>query len=671
MLLFLLVLAVFFPALRNDFINYDDNGYVTANAWVQNGLSAANLGHAFRTTEIAYWHPLTWVSHLADVEFFGRKAWGHHLTSVLLHALNALLVFVVLRKLTGEVGRSWMVAALFGLHPLHVESVAWVAERKDVLSTFFLLVAVWCYAQWIRQRVGQRPRAALAYWGSLLGFAAGLMSKPMVVTLPGLLLVLDFWPLNRWERRPDGTASGSLGRLFVEKIPFFVLAVAAGAVTVWAQSALGTLQSMEKYSWATRLANALVSYVRYLEKCFYPSGLAVFYPYPAQQPVALVIFAVILLTGITAAVVVGRKKKPYLLMGWLWFLGTLVPVIGFVQVGGQAMADRYSYVPLIGIFVAAVWGAADLFKNMPDRRTGRAIASGAVLVACATLTVRQLGYWRNSLTLFRHALAVTENNWTAHFCLGYFYAQSPATAAEAIAEYRTTLEIAPRFAEAHFSLGAMLARKPDTLAEAVSEYQAALRLNPRYFDAQYALTKALAQMPGRLADAIAAGEAAVRLAPDNSDAHNDLADLLAQVPENGEEAVAEYRAVLRLRPDLVEIHNNIGLVLASQPGRLPEAIAEYETALRAKPDFAEAHLNLANALARTPDRQAETIAEYEAALRLKPDYFEAEFNLGLFLSSLPGRSPEAIAHFEVALRIKPDLEAARVMIRRLQFGAGQ
>jgi len=661
-----MVLAVFLPIVRHEFICYDDNGYVTANAWVQNGLTWANVGRAFSTTEIAYWHPLTWISHLVDVELFGLKPWGHHLTSALLHAVNALLVFVVLHKMTGAVWRSWFVAALFGLHPLHVESVAWVAERKDVLSTFFWLLAIWSYARWTSQRAAHRPRVFACYGLSLLCFAAGLMSKPMVVTLPCVLLLLDYWPLNRWGRNAAGASAASPAQLFVEKIPFFALSGAASIVTVWAQASLGTIQTIARNPWTTRVANALVSYAGYLGKCFYPAKLAVFYPYPAQLAVWPAVFAGTLLTGLTVAAVVLRKKKPYLLAGWLFFVGTLVPVIGLVQVGDQAMADRYSYVPLLGVFIIVVWSVADVTRGWARRSLLLGPTMAAVLAALAALTNRQLGYWRDSPTLFHHALAVTENNWCAHFCLGYYFALFPSHESEAIAEYRAAVGLAPRFAEAHFSLGTVLARTPGSLPEAVAEYRAALRLNPRYVEAHAALGKALVQLPGRLADAATEFGAAARLAPDNFDVWNDLADTLAQLPERLADAVAAYRSVLRLRPDWVEIHSNLGLVLAQIPGRLPEAIAEYETVLRTKPGFAEAHNNLANALVQVPGRSSEAIAEYETALRLRPDYYEARFNLGTFLSTLPGRRRDAIVQFETALRIKPDFEPARVMLERLR-----
>ena len=662
----MVVLVVFLPVLRHGFICYDDNGYVTANPQVQSGLNWTSLGWAFHAVGVAYWHPLTWISHLIDVDFYGLNPRGHHLTSALLHAVNALLVFVVIRELTGAFWRSWFVAALFGLHPLHVESVAWVAERKDVLSTLFWLLSIWCYTRWIRQRAKRTPRAGVMYGLSLLFFAAGLMSKPMVVTLPCVLLLLDFWPLNRWGRSPADAASVPLGRLLMEKLPFFSLSVAASIVTVSGQSSIGAILTIDRIPWLTRVANALVSYVVYLEKCFYPARLAVFYPYPERPPVWAAAFSGALLVGLTLTALVLWRKKPYLITGWLWYLGTLVPVIGFVQVGGQAMADRYSYVPLLGIFIAGAWAVADWTRDWARRSYVLGPAAGAVLAASVVLTSRQLGYWQNSETLFRHALAVTENNWCGHMGLGYALAEDPARLDEAITEYRASVRLLPNYAEPHFSLGAVLARKPDGLAEAIAEYQTAVRIRPDYLQAHAALAKALAPLPSRLADAAAEYESAVRLAPDDPDLHNNLADLLAQLPERLPEAITEYRTVLRLRPDWVEVRSNLGNILQSIPGRLTEAIAEYQMVIRAKPDFAEAHNNLANALAQMPDRLAEAGAEYEAAIRVRPGYFEAEYNYGVLLSRMPGRIPEAIGHFEAALKIKPDLAPARTMLDQLR-----
>ena len=657
-ILFLLALVVYLPAVRHGFINYDDNGYVYESSWVPHGLTWANLRQAFRSADLSYWHPLTWVSHLCDVELYGLNPGGHHLTSILIHALNTLLVFVVFRRMTGATWRSWLVAALFGLHPLHVESVAWVAERKDVLSTLWWLTALWCYVRWTEDMKAARPLAWRFYGLALAAFAAGLLSKPMVVTFPCVLLLFDFWPLGRQER-------GVL-RLLGEKLPFFALSAASAFVTYKTQADLATVAPLTEFPLAARLANAVYSYATYLGKGFWPTNLAVFYPYSNSLPLTVVVPAGIVLGVVSVLAVLEGKKAPYLLIGWLFFLGTLVPVIGLVQVGAQAMADRYSYVPLLGIFVALIWGAAEECRRRMVRPAVVASVVAAMLVGLTLTTIRQLQFWQNSETLFTHALAVTQNNWIARQCLGYYYAERPADLDRAIAQYRAMVEIVPRYAPSHFSLGAVLARRPEGQVEAAAEYEQALQLNPRFPSAAAALGRILRALPGRQADAAAALAEAVKLAPADADLREDLADLLAALPGRQAEAVEAYRAVLLLRPDWVEVHSNLGLVLAQLPGRLPEAVTEYEAVLRARPDFAGVHNNLANALMQLPGRTAAALAEYEAAIRLEPQNFEFRFNYALLLSSLPGRQADAIAQLESVLRLKPDLEPARLLLMRLR-----
>jgi tetratricopeptide (TPR) repeat protein len=654
--LFLIVLAVYLPAVRHEFIDYDDNGYVYENDWVRHGLTWSNIGRAFRTADLAYWHPLTWISHLCDVELYGLNPGGHHLTSVLIHALNTLLVFVVFRRMTGATWRSWLVAALFGLHPFHIESVAWVAERKDVLSTLWWLAALWCYARWAEETKAGRPRAWRFYGLSLAAFAAGLMSKPMVVTFPCVLLLFDYWPFDRLRR--------GVVWLLLEKVPFFALSIISAILTVRAQADLATVAPLTEYPWTGRLANAVYSYALYVGKCFWPTDLAVFYPYLNHLPAGAVAVSVMVLVGISAAAVITWKKAPYLLTGWLFFLGTLVPVIGFVQVGAQAMADRYSYVPLLGIFVAFIWGAGEV-----GRRISPAIMASVAAMTLALLTfatARQLRFWQNSEALFRHALDVTANNWVAHECLGYYYAQRPADLDQAIAEYLAMVQLVPGYAPAHFSLAAVLARRPEGQAEAAAEYAKALSINPRLPSAAAALGRILRTVPGRQTEAAAALTAAVQLAPTDSDLREDLADLLAAMPDRQTDAAEAYRAVLQLRPDWVEVHSNLGLVLSQLPGHLPEAVAEYETVVRAKPEYAGAHNNLANALGQLPGRSADALTEYETALRLEPQNYEFRFNYALLLARLPNRQPDAIAQFEAVLRLKPDLEQAREQLARLR-----
>jgi len=624
--LFALVAGVFLPALNHGFITYDDPTYVTENAHVTGGLTWAGVKWAFRSTEASNWHPLTWLSHMEDCQVYGLRPWGHHLTSVLLHAIDAVLLFAVLRKMTGAPRRSLFVAALFGLHPLHVESVAWVSERKDVLSTAFWMLVLWAYARRAELARAGRPGAPAFYGLSLLFFALGLMCKPMLVTLPFVLLLLDYWPLGRW------TGPGTTARwaLLLEKIPFLALSTAASAVTLIAQQGGEAVASVADYPLPLRLANALIAYCRYLGKCFVPAKLAVFYPYFAEQPpFRETLLACAFLGAVTAAAMALARRRPYLLVGWLWFVGTLVPVIGLVQVGGQPMADRYSYVPLIGVFIMATWAVGDATASLPRRRAALGAAAGAVLACLAVMTSRQLAFWRDGTSLFRHALAVTENNWVAHANLSATLAKSSPT--EAGAEFQEAVRILAALAETHDRKGVELERTPGRSSEAIREFRTAVRIMTDLPAPHYNLGLALADVPGGLP-----------------------------------EAVEEFRAALRLRPDFVEAHYNLGIALAKTPGRLPEAAEEFRTAARLRPGFAGAHYNRGLALARMPGRLPDAADELQTVVSLRPDMAEAHLSLGLVLAGIPGQADGAIAQFEAALKADPGLSQAREMLARLR-----
>jgi protein O-mannosyl-transferase len=624
-LLFIVVAGVFMPAATHDFITYDDPVYVTGNAHVTNGLTWDNLKWAFRSTEASNWHPLTWVSHMADCQLYGLHAWGHHLTSVLLHALNALLLFAALRRMTGAVWRSLFVAALFGLHPLHVESVAWISERKDVLSTTFWMLVLWAYARRAEIARSRDPGAAACYVLALLFFALGLMCKPMLVTLPCVLLLLDAWPLLRWK----GATTSARWMILAEKIPFVALSAAACAVTLYAQGGGGTVGSMEDFPLPVRIANALISYCRYLGKCFVPVKLGIFYPFFAEQPsLWKPVTAALLLAAITVLAAMLARRRPYLLVGWLWYLGTLVPVIGLVQVGGQSMADRYSYIPLIGIFLMVVWvagDAADRF-NLGSRAVGP--AAGTILFAVALVTCRQLGFWKDGATLFRHTIAVTKDNWVAHANL--YATLSKTSSPEAGAEFQETVRILASFADSYDKKGAALERTPGHTDEALKDYRTA-----------------------------------IRIMPDLPIPHDILGMALAKTPGGLPEAIEEFRTAVRLKPDFAGAHYNLGTALAKTPEGRTEAITEYESSTILDPDNFQGHYNLGFLLSAIPGRETEAVSEYEAAIRLKPDYYPARFNLGLVLSAMPDRTDEAIAQFEAVLRARPDLTQARQMIERL------
>ena len=443
---------------------------MTENAHVRTGFSADTVGWAFSTGACGNWHPLTWMSHALDCQIFGLNPVGHHLVSVALHAANAALLFLALHALTGAVWRSAAVAALFAVHPLHVESVAWVAERKDVLSTFFGLLALLAYARDKRL-------------GVIATFALSLMSKPMMVTLPFVLLLLDRWPLDRWS----GTVPPAA--LIREKLPLFAMAGASCVVTVLVQQKGGAVQPLEFVSPATRLANAAVSYVAYLAKAFWPVSLAPLYPLAKSIPVGTTIGAVAILTAVTVGVLLARKSAPYLAAGWLWYLGMLVPVIGIVQVGVQSIADRYTYLPLAGIFVMVVWGAVDLAARAAIPRAVPATAAALALAACAVLTWRQVPRWRDSVTLFEHTLAVTSGNYIMHCDLGIVLLRDNRID-EGVAHLEEARRIRPDHAPTLSALG-VVAVSRGRLDEAEALFRAALRSNPHFSGAQQNLRKVL------------------------------------------------------------------------------------------------------------------------------------------------------------------------------------
>jgi tetratricopeptide (TPR) repeat protein len=453
-------LALFAPAYSAGFVNYDDPDYVTANPHVQGGLTGPNVAWSFKTTHAANWHPLTWLSLQLDATVYGSEsAAGFHLTNVVLHVSATVLLFVALRRMTGALGPPALVAALFAAHPMHVESVAWVAERKDVLSGLFWMLVLYAYA-----RYAERPTPG-RYLAVLGAFAVGLTAKPMLVTLPCVLLLLDYWPLDRSGAR----------RLVWEKMPLFALSVAAAAVTVYAQQTGGAVRTFAAVPVDERLANALTAYVRYLVLAVVPAGQSVFYPHPAHTPLWQSAGALLVLAAITAAAVWHRRRAPYVLVGWLWFLGTLVPVIGLVQVGAQAMADRYTYLPYVGLFVAAVWGGSALTAGRP--RLGLAVGAAAV-GACVVATWSRLPVWHDSLALWEDARWATSESAIAENNLGTAL-EAAGRADEADEHYATAVRLDPRHLEARYNLGNALVRRADA-AGAVEEYEAALDINPRH-----------------------------------------------------------------------------------------------------------------------------------------------------------------------------------------------
>jgi Flp pilus assembly protein TadD len=531
---------------------------VKNNPHVQGAFSAANLTWAWTTTQAANWHPLTWLSLMLDTQLFGKGAWGYHLTNLLLHLANTLLLFGLLRRLTGATLRSALVAALFAVHPLHVESVAWVSERKDVLSTLFGFLTVWAYA-----RYAEAP-GLRRYLLVVLGLALSLMAKPMLVTLPFVLLLLDYWPMRRWRlagaASDDGTPPRSAvpaGWLLLEKLPLLVLSAASSAMTVWAQRHGRAIQELAGLPLPARLSNALVSYVDYLRQTIWPSDLALFYPHPgANLPAWQVAGAALLVLAVTALALWGGRRWPYLLVGWLWYVGTLVPVIGLVQVGFQARADRYTYVPLIGIFLMLSWGLTDLARRWHGREV-LACAAGLALICFTAITWSQTRYWHDSVTLWNHTLEVTEGNFIAHNNLGEILTEQ-GKAAEATRHFREALRIRPDSKEAHNNLGIIFINQGEA-AEAIWHLREAVRLEPAYSDAHNNLGIALVNQ-GKAAEATRHFREAVRLKPDNSKYHNNLGGILIRQGKRAE-AIQHFREAVRLEPGSREATHNLRIAL--------------------------------------------------------------------------------------------------------------
>ncbi len=656
------VLAVYLPATGYPFLQFDDDVYIVANPHVRGGLEAVNIAWAFRRFYHANWHPLTWMSHMLDVEIYGLRPGGHHLTSLLLHALNAALLFLALRKTTGAVWRSWAVAALFALHPLRVESVAWVAERKDVLSALFGLAALLAYAAHVR-----RP-AAGSYAAVFVLFAMGLMAKPMLVTFPFLLLLLDYWPLGRMGRgsvERSGTGPVPILDLIREKLPLLVLSAAVSFLTVAAQREGEALMSLVKFPLSERLANAPVAYVVYLWKAAWPARLAVIYTHPAGgQPAWAWAGALILLAAATAVVIGRARRLPFLVTGWFWYLGALLPVIGLVQVGNQSMADRYTYLPLTGAFIMLAWGAERLGRGRP--RLAMALAAGVfvVPVLLAAASSAQLRHWRSNRDLFRHAATVTRDNWTALYNLGTTMA-GEGRLDEAETALREALRLKPSFEGARNALAVILDGQGRT-AEAVEQLNEVLREDPDHETAHDNLALIL-EREGRLEEAEGHYRQALRWKPGDVKANRNLSALLLRQGRYGE-AERLLAAAVAAEPDAADLRDRLGLSL-SLLGRLEEAAAAYREALRLDPAIARIHYNLGTALAGL-GREDQAVIEYGEALRLDPRDAEAHNNLGVLLARA-GRTPAAAEHFAEAVRLDPGNAGARENLARLQARGGK
>jgi protein O-mannosyl-transferase len=571
MLLAAAVLAAYWQVSQFGFVNYDDPAYVVENANTNGGITWHGLVWAFSHSFDGNWFPLTWISHMLDCQIFGLDAGFHHLTNVAIHAAATLLLFALLRRITGARWPSAMVAALFALHPLHVESVAWIAERKDVLSAFFWMLTLWAYARYVA-----RPGPARYGW-TLVAFSLGLMAKPMIVTLPLVLVLLDYWPFAR-------------GVHIREKLPFLALSAAVSVVTYAVHKQAKAVVSLNLLPVGTRVENALVSYGAYIGKMFWPGRLAVFYPYPAGSLAWPATLAALGIAVVTAAAIFAARKRPYFIVGWLWYLVTLLPVIGLIQAGRQARADRYTYIPMIGLSIALVWAATELLQRWPAPRAALAVA---ICAACLVLTWHQVSYWQDGVTLFQHAVDVTGDNYVARFNLAHELRERGEDA-EAARQLEEAVRIQPDSGFAHTELGNLLAKQGRT-DQALAELRAASALLPNDAAIHYRMGL-LWGAAGRPDQAVLELSQSIKLNPANADAHRNLGISLALL-DRLPEAAQEFGTAVRLKPDDAKTRFNFGVTLA-ELGQTSDAIAQLSEALRINPGLAEARAALDEAKAR-------------------------------------------------------------------------
>ena len=613
-----------------DFVGYDDELYVTENLHVQNGFTAKGVKWAFTTFHSANWHPLTWLSHMLDCELYGSNPMGHHWTNVQFHIANTLLLFFILFKITGALWRSAFVAALFALHPLHVESVAWVAERKDVLCTFFGLLSIVAYYRYIK------ISGLKNYLLVIIFLSLGLMAKPMLVTFPFVLLLLDFWPLKRFQFKNDRmlqadrvTFFGFQGflRLFLEKIPLFILVVISCILTFLAQKNYGAVQALEALPLINRITNALVSYSSYVLKTIWPSNLAVFYPHPGNSLPAWQIVGAVLLIAVAIFLSIRTSKKyPYIAVGLFWYLGTLVPVIGLVQVGNQAMADRYTYLPLIGLFIIIAWGASDLTFKWHYRKIFLWVSWVIIFSVLTVCTFFQAGHWKNGITLFENAIKVTENNYKAQNNLGAAF--SSVDLDKAIVHFKEALKIKPDYAMALHNLGIALSDKGN-YDEAVLYFNKALKINPQQTDVRNNLANILF-LQGKLDEAVSLYNKALKINPEHADAHYNLAYVLFSQGKL-DEAVLHFKKAITINPEYAKAHYHLGKILINQ-GKMKQAMFHFAETIRISPDYVETYNKIGMILAEQGKYYKAKIF-FSRALQLDPGFSEARTNLDILRNS--------------------------------------
>ena len=598
-------LAVYWQITNHEFVNYDDETYITKNLHVQTGLAFESIKWAFTSFHAGNWHPVTWLSHMLDIELYGLNPMGHHWASLQIHLINTLLLFFVLQKMTGALWQSAFVAALFALHPINVESVAWVAERKNVLSTFFWMLTMLAYVHYTT-----RP-SLYRYLLTLLFLMLGLMAKPMLVTLPFVLLLLDYWPLERLRNQ-------SPFNLILEKIPFFAFSAVSVYISSLSVKYYGIVVSTELVPMQIRIANSLVSYVKYIEKMIWPKNLAIFYPFPDTLPIWQILGAGLFLASISFLVLLNLRKKPYLCTGWLWFLGTLIPVIGLKQAGlWPAMADRWAYVPLVGIFIILAWGGSDLLKKWTHKNVMPAILAIAVILALTVLSFHQAAHWKNSITLFENAIKVTENNCMAHNNLGIALMRD-GKSNDAVFYFKKALQIRPDFLKTIDNLGVALFQL-GRFEESISCYTKALKINS-----------------------------------ENAEIHKHIAIIL-EIQGEIEKAVQHYTKALLINPELADVNYCLANALANQKD-FEKAKYQYREAIKKDPGHSNAHYNLGCILLKQK-KYKEGLTHFTEVIKIKPDYKQAYNHIGIILLQC-GKIKKAEKFFFKAVKIDPGYKEA-------------
>ena len=632
----LAILAVFWQVRHHEFVGFDDDDYIYDNNHVKAGLTREGIVYAFTGEVVSHWHPLTILSLMLDCKLYGLDAGSHHFINVLFHIANTILLFLILNHMTGGLWSSAFVAAAFALHPLHVESVAWASERKDMLSTFFWMLTMAAYLGYVRHPGTSR------YLLTLLTFVLGLMAKSMLVTLPFVLLLLDYWPLGRFQfvqatadtdrktDEPSITPSqwSIVFRLVREKVPFFVLSAIISVVIFVIHNNSGIMKTAAEYPLIYRIENALIAYVAYIEKMFWPSHLAIFYPHLRESlPVWQIVASGFLLVCITVLVIWKIRQHPYLAVGWLWYLGTLVPVIGLVQCGLHSMADRYTYISLTGLFIIIAWGIPDIFARLHHRKAILSLSAAVVLSSSGVTAWFQVKHWRNSMTLYRHAATVIENNWWAHNNLASEL-QKQGKIDEAIMEWEKVVQLQPRLPAANLGLGVALLNR-GKYDDAIKHFDEFLREAPRSADGYHLLGLAYHRQ-GKYDWAIKNYNEALRLSPNNPDIINHLGMTLDKQGKT-EQAIGEWEDVLKLEPTHADAHFNLGLAMAWQK-KYERAIEHFNEALRTRPDWAEAYYYLGLAYARQ-GKYEQAIQNYKEVLQLEPDSVDPMNRLARILAT--------------------------------------